>query len=352
VIKVEAPVRYDPTRTMAAVLEGDAGPEGSATFAHLNSGKLGVTIDLNTEAGRDVVRDLVRWADVVVESFTPGVMERWGLGYESLRAVNPRFVMLSTSLMGQTGPLAEFAGFGNLAGAISGFYELTGWPDRSPAGPYLAYTDYVSPRFLLAALLASLDLRARTGEGQHLDVSQYEASIHFLAPALLEFAVTGVEPTRAGNTDKNAHPHGVFRCAGGSEAWIAVACETDEQRAALASVVGEATEAALAAWAQAHDVPAAEAAFQAVGVPAHGVQNSVGCLADPQLIHRGHFVDVEHAVHPHCIVEGPRAKLSETPGRVVRANPMLGEHNAAVLRELLGYDEDRYVELLVAGVLG
>ena len=235
VVKVEGPSHPDASRSGGGALNGDLGIEGSVAFAHFNCNKLSLSLDLTNPTGRDVLRDLVRWADVLIESYTPGVMERWGLAYDDLRQVNPGLIMMSTSLMGQTGPRREFAGFGNLAGAVSGFYELTGWPDRSPAGPFLAYTDYVAPRFAVAALLAALDLRRRTGCGQHLDLSQAEASIHFLAPAVLDHTVNGNHPTRLGNADPWIAPHGVYRCAG-DDAWVAIACETDEQRRALADV--------------------------------------------------------------------------------------------------------------------
>ncbi len=259
--------------------------------------------------------------------------------------------MLSTSLMGQSGPLSSFAGFGNLAGAITGFYELTGWPDRSPAGPFLAYTDYVAPRFTVAAVLAALDWRRRTGRGQHLDLSQAEAAIHFLAPAILDHTVNGADPTRMGNSDRFLAPHGVYRCAG-PDRWVAIACETDEQRLALADEIGGVTDPEIEAWTAIRPVADVEKALQARGVPVHGVQNSGECWTDPQLVHRRHFRTVEHPVHTSCVVEGPRAVLSRTPGVVRRAGPMLGEHNDYVLREVLGYDDERVTRLVIDGALG
>jgi crotonobetainyl-CoA:carnitine CoA-transferase CaiB-like acyl-CoA transferase len=351
VVKVEGPAHPDASRGGGGVIKGDFGPEGSIAFAHFNCGKLGLSLDLCTAAGREVLHDLVRWADVLVESYTPGVMRAWGLDFESLRQVNPRLVMVSTSLMGQSGPLSEFAGFGNLAGAITGFYELTGWPDRAPAGPFLAYTDYVAPRYLLASLLAALDWRATTGCGQHLDLAQAEASIHFLAPAILDHTVNGAEPTRMGNADRYYHPHAVYPCRGDDE-WVAIACETDEQRVAMTGVVGGLTDEVIAAWTSERTVGDVELALQAVGVPVHGVQNSAACWRDPQLVHRGHYLTVEHPVHGSCVVEGSRIVLSRTPAVVRRANPAMGEHNDQVLRELLGYDDDKVTELVIAGALG
>jgi crotonobetainyl-CoA:carnitine CoA-transferase CaiB-like acyl-CoA transferase len=351
VVKIEGPAHPDASRGGGGVINGDFGLEGSVAFAHFNCGKLGLGLDLRTEAGREVLRDLVRWADVLVESFTPGVMRGWGLDFESLRQVNPRLVMVSTSLMGQSGPLSEFAGFGNLAGAITGFYELTGWPDRAPAGPFLAYTDYVAPRYLLASLLAALDWRETTGCGQHIDLSQAEASIHFLGPAILDHTVNGAHPTRMGNADRVHHPHGVYPCAGDDE-WVAIACETEEQRVALTGVVGGLTDEVLAAWTAERAVGEVETALQAVGVPVHGVQNSAACWHDPQLVHRDHYLTVAHPVHGSCIVEGSRIVLSRTPAVVRRANPSIGEHNDHVLRDLLDYDDDRVSELVIAGALG
>ena len=351
VVKIEGPVRFDASRGGGGGINGDLTPEGSIQFAHFNSGKLGLALDLNTPEAREVLLDLVRWADVLIEAYTPGVMRAWGLGYDSLRSVNPGLVMMSTSLMGQTGPLSTFAGFGNLAAAIAGFYELTGWPDRSPAGPFLAYTDYVAPRFSVAALLAALDVRRRTGEGQYLDFSQAEAAIHFLAPAILEHTVNGTNPTRMGNADRFCSPHGVYPCLG-DDAWVAISCETPEQRAALHDEGGGITDDELTAWTATRSPAEVEKALQARGVPAHGVQNSAECWADPQLQHRHHYVSVGHSVHGSCIVEGPRVRLSATPGEVHQAGPSLGQHNDYVLRQILGYDDERIADLAIAGALG
>ena len=191
VVKLESSVRLDGSRGLAPFLDDDAGPETSLVFANANAGKLGITVDLERAEARPLLRDLVSWADVVVESFSPRAMKHWGLDYESARAINPGLVMLSTCLMGQSGPLAQFAGFGNLAGALCGYYSVTGWPDRPPVGPFGAYTDYFSPPCALTALLAALDHRRRTGEGQYIDFSQAESSLLGLAPALLDHQLNG-----------------------------------------------------------------------------------------------------------------------------------------------------------------
>ena len=179
VVRVESTRHFDGARTVGPFVKGQAGGENSGLFHNMNAGKLMITLDLATEAGRGVFLDLVRWADVVTEAFSPKVMHALGLDYDSLCKVKPDLIMLSTCLMGQSGPLSRFAGFGNMAAALSGFYRLTGWPDRPPAGPFSAYTDYVAPRFNAASVLAALEYRRRTGQGQYIDVAQAEAALHF-----------------------------------------------------------------------------------------------------------------------------------------------------------------------------
>ena len=386
VIKVEGPARFDASRGSGGGLKGDMGPDASIQYGTLNAGKLGVTVDLNTAEGREVLCDLAEWADIYVESYTPGTLDDWGIGYETLSARNPGLIMLSTSLMGQTGPLATFAGFGNLAGAITGYYEMTGWPDRAPAGPFLAYTDYVTPQYMVPLLLAALDARDADpqGRGQHLDFAQAEAAMHFLATEVLEHTVNGTAATRQGNADAFLCPHGMYPCDPGDadpdnpleppDPWVAVVCETEHQWQSLCEVLAsdgypmpadianlnaasrltrsEEVDAAIAAWAAGRTPAQAEGALQAAGVPAHANQNSLGCSADPQLIHRNHWVDVEHPVHDRMIVEAPRLQLSTTPHAVTRSGPSLGEHNDHVLRDILGYNDDRIVELAVAGAIG
>jgi benzylsuccinate CoA-transferase BbsF subunit len=317
-----------------------------------------------------VALDLVRWADVVMESFSPKAMRAWGLDYESLRAIKPELIMLSTCLMGQTGPLASFAGFGSLASAISGFHNLTGWPDRPPAGPFGAYTDTFAPRFTAAAVLAALEYRRRTGKGQYLDQSQAEASLHFLAPALLDYATNGRALGPLGNRDAAMAPHGVYPTAE-EDCWVALAVEGDAQWAALCDLMGRpelaadaryATAAArlasqdaldeiVASWTRGRDALELEAALQARGIAASTVESSGDLSEDEQLRVRGLLVEVEHEVHGTIPVEGSRIRLSETRAQIERSAPTFGRDNHFVLRELLGYGEERIAELVAAGAL-
>jgi len=371
VVRIEAPNRIDTARTLQPFLDSKLGPDSSGLFANCNAGKFGISLDLRNRAAHTVVHDLVRWADVVTESFSPKAMRAWGFDYESLRKVNPNLIMLSSCLMGQTGPLAKIAGFGNMAAAISGFHNLTGWPDRPPAGVFGAYTDYVAPRFTAMAILAALDHRRRTGQGQYIDQSQAECSIHFLGPAILDYTVNGRVEGRVGNSDAAFAPHGVYPAAGDDQ-WVAIVCRSDDEWRRLcaameneklardsryASAAGrlehrDAIDSSIAAWSRALDRGAIESRLQSQGVPAHQLQNSADAYADPQFAHRGHFVALDHPSLGKFTVEGPRAKLSRTPATVRRAAPALGQDNQHVLETILGYDETRISELAASGALG
>ena len=363
VIKVESSKRTDPMRFAPHFRDDHQSVEHSAPFASFNAGKLSVTVDPNNPAGREVIRDLVSWADLLTESFSPKAMAAWGLDYNTLKEINPRLIMLSSCLMGQTGPRAQVPGYGNMAAAITGYYELTGWQDRSPAGPYIAYTDGVSPRFMLTSLLGALEHRHQTGEGQYIDLSQAEASIQLLAPALLDFELNGHIWTRDGNRDLQLCPHGVFPTRG-DDCWIAIACQSDEAWTELARLAGlpqddtlttaagrkgreDELERELSAWTSERDGAELEAALISAGIAVHVVQNSDECWADPQLAHRKHFVPVSHSTVGKLIVEGSRFSLSRTPAQVERA-PRLGEHNDEVLFDILGYDADHAAEVVAA----
>jgi crotonobetainyl-CoA:carnitine CoA-transferase CaiB-like acyl-CoA transferase len=369
VVRVESASKHDPIRGGRPFVDRQFGMETGALFHSTNASKRMLGIDLARPEAREVVLDLVRWADVVCESFTPGAMARMGFGYDVLREANPGLVMLSTSLMGQTGPLATFSGYGNLSAAIVGFHEMTGWPDREASGPYGAYTDYVTPKFVASAILAAVDQQQRTGKGVHLDLSQAEASLHFLAPAMLDVLVNEADPTRRGNRDDLLAPHGCYPVAG-EDRWIAIAVENNRGfedlcrvlgRAALASDPrfatasdrqrnAEALDAAVAELTCEREGAELEARLQEHGVASHRVQDSAAACADPQLEARGHFVRLESG-EAYTIVEDTRSKLSRTPACVRRGVPTLGRDNWEILTEILGYDEAHAAKLAEAGVL-
>jgi len=255
-------------------------------------------------------------------------------------------------------------GYGNMAAAITGFYELTGWGDRSPAGPYLAYTDGVSPRFMLATLMAALEHKRRTGEGQHIDISQAEAAIHLLAPAILDYELNGNTWRRMGNRDIELCPHGVFPAAG-EDRWVAIACNNNDSWRALCDLCNlhdlaglvdaparqareDAIEMRIADWTRQRDADEIVGALIARGVAAHVVQNAPECMQDPQLAHRNHYIRAPHTGLGELMIENTRFLFSRTPARVSRAGPELGEHNVDVLTGILGYDMDRVADIFAS----
>jgi crotonobetainyl-CoA:carnitine CoA-transferase CaiB-like acyl-CoA transferase len=371
VVRVESAKRLDVARTLAP-WKGDAkGVNDSNWYAHYNAGKLGLALDLSSEEGRAVARRLIDWADVVIESFSAGTMAKLGLDYETVSATNPGLVMLSTSLLGQTGPLATFAGFGQQAVGLCGISTITGWPDRPPLPPMGAYTDVVAPKYGIAAIAAALHARARDGRGQYLDLSQVEASIRFIEPLVLDESVNGRTAGRPGLRSDRACPHGVYPLAGENR-YAAIAVETDEQWRALRRLLGDALspfdedldlagrravedriDAAIAEWTSSPSRTGEEVerTLAADGVPAARVAKPAQVAHDPQLEHRGFFVPLDHTAMGRCDYEAPATRFSADPHLLRKAAPCLGEHTDVVLTELLGYGTDEVERLAAAGVL-
>ena len=361
VVRVESTKHLDTLRVSPPWQFTQPHPEGAVGFQSANANKLGITIDFASKAGREIVLDLARWADVVTESFAPGVMESRGLGFEALQAENPDLIMVSSCIMGQSGPWRSFAGFGRLAASLMGFQQLTSWPGRPPAGPFGAYTDAIAARYNAVAILAALEHRSRTGEGQHVDLSQTEAALHFLAPAFLDWTVNGRVPEPAGNEDGELSPHGIFPAAG-EDAWVAIAVNSESEWRTLCNVIGrsdlleqrgerDAVAAAISAWTREREADEIAGELQAVGVPAHAALDTPGLFADPQLQHRGHFIEIAHDLYPTTTVESSRLLLSRTPARRPERALSLGRDNAHVLETLLGYPPERVADLTLRGVL-
>ena len=371
VVKIESTRHPDSLRVGPPFVDGIPGINRSGFFAQFNPNKLSATIDMTSPAGRDVARRLIlEWADVVVDSFTPRVMPGWGLAYEDLRQTRPDLIMLSTCMQGQTGPYRDYAGFGDQGAALSGFFMLNGWPDRDPATPNGAYTDMATPHFGAAALLAALDYRARTGQGQHIDLSQIECGVHFLSAEVLEYTVRGEVPRRMANRSLRAAPHDVFPVLG-DDCWIAIACETDAQWTALVRVMGspawavapeyatlkgrladQATLAAhLAEWTAPQDGAILQEQLLTAGVPAGSVRKALELFEDPQLVYRNHFLPLDHSEMGVWKYDELGFKLSESPSQLRTAAPLLGQHTEMVLKEFLGYSDAEYQGLLACGAL-
>ena len=365
VVHVETDNPADRLRLVGPFKDDIPGINRCQFFGAFNTSKLSLQLHLKHPVGLDVARRLLAWCDVALDSFAAGTMDELGLGYEAARRLNPGIIMATTCLLGQDGPAAKLAGYGYHAAAVSGFYEITGWDDRPPAGPFNAYTDTIAPRFLTTTLLAALDHRRRTGEGQFIDQAQMESALHFLAPELLDVQVSGRSARRNGNFDPTMAPHDAYPCAGVDQ-WCAIAVETDEQWRALRGVLGEPEWAhdvsldsvdgrlanlvlidrELSAFTVRHEPLELMELLQRAGVPAGAVQRSSDHLCDPQLAHRAFFRRLEHPEMGEVPYEGHQFWIRGYDNGPLRAAPCLGEHTFEVLSTVLGLDEDEVVEVL------
>jgi crotonobetainyl-CoA:carnitine CoA-transferase CaiB-like acyl-CoA transferase len=278
-------------------------------------------------------------------------------------------VMISTCLNGQTGPERHYPGFGGQGSALAGFNHLTGWPDRAPVGPFGTITDSLSPRFAALVLASALLHRRRTGEGQHIDLSQVEAGIVCLTESIVTYTANGDVLDRLGNRSRHAAPHGVFPCAG-DDRWIAIAVHDDDDWQRLVHVLGAPAWAAdpalgttaarvarvdeieqhLAEWTRGQDAAALAERLQAAGIDAAPVEDFADLHADPQLAHRGHFRPVDHAVLGRHPVETHAMRFSAMEPSIDLPAPLLGQHTEHVLRERLGMSAEEFARLRDAGV--
>jgi crotonobetainyl-CoA:carnitine CoA-transferase CaiB-like acyl-CoA transferase len=372
VVHVEHDKPADRLRLVGPFKDGIPGPNRCQFFGSFNTSKLSLQLDLKHPMGKEVAKRLFAWCDIALDSFTAGTMASLGLDYEVARSINPGIIMATTCLMGQYGPAASLAGYGYHAAAVSGFYEITGWDDRPPGGPFNAYTDTVAPRFLTSVLLAALDHRRRTGEGQFIDQAQMESALHFLAPELLDVQVSGRSARRNGNWHPTQAPHDAFPCHGDDQ-WCAIAVETDEQWEALRRVIGEPAWAKdpeldtaagrlrnaeriyheLSAFTVQHEPRALMDLLQAAGVPAGMVQRSSDHLQhDPQLAHRRFFRPLEHPEMGVVPYEGHQYRIRGYDNGPRMPAPCLGEHTYEVLSEVLGLSDDEVTEVLASGACG
>lgn len=369
VIRIESHTAPDVQRTMRPYKDDIPGLDRAAVFTLGNHSKLSVTLDLRKPEADEVRQKLTKWADIMINGFPPGTMKKLGLDYESVRKVNPKVVYFSTCIGGQYGPLAAFRAYGHQVAALSGVSELIGWPDREPSGVPFAYTDWISPRFGVSAIMAALDFQRRTGKGQYIDQSQLETTLHSFASVIMDYVINGRILSRNGNRLPCAAPHGVYRCRG-EDRWVAIAVFTDIDWQRFCKTIGEpewtkepkfATltlrkkhedelDALVEKWTISFTAEQVMALMQAARVCSGVVQSVKDLFEDPQLKHREHFRYFEHAVIGRHAYENLAFRLSKTPDRQ-RAAPTMGAHNEYVLRELLGFNDDEIADLIEKRVI-
>jgi crotonobetainyl-CoA:carnitine CoA-transferase CaiB-like acyl-CoA transferase len=370
VIRIESSRRLDGFRTHYPPFKDSVpGVERAGIFNYFNDGKRSITLNLKTPRGVELACELVAHADVVVENFTPGTMDRLGLGYARLSESNPCLVMLSTCNQGQTGPRAAQPGFGSQLTALSGFTHLLGEPDGTPVLLYGPYIDYIAVGYGLIAVLAGLVQRRRTGRGVHVDLSQYEAGLQFLAPALLDYFTNGRVADRQGNRHASAAPHGVYPCRG-EERWVALSVWTDAEWLGFVAAVGcpswgtddrfatvlgrkaneEELDRHVSAWTCEYEREEVVDLLRARGLHAAPVSSMADLFADPQLSART-WRPVDHPVLGQVHVMAPPFLLRDTPPEVRNPAPLLGQHTREVLAEVLGLPDPEIDALEREGVL-
>lgn len=370
VIRVETASRPCISRTSPPYKDGRPGLNRSGYFNYFSANMYSMALNLSHPLGIDLAKKLIRKSDVVMENFTPGVMEKWGLGYNDLKRIREDIIMLRQNGFGTGGPYENLGAFGMILAAIAGIPNFIGWPDREPLPVGVgAYTDCISPRYAAAAVIAAIDQRDRTGRGQVIEVSQFETAISFILPGILDRVANGREPAREGNSSPHAAPHGVYPCKG-QDRWCAIAVFDDEQWSSLCGVMGkeELTEdprfdtlmnrkkneerlnELLAGWTKGHTPEEIMERMQNAGVPAGIVQSAEEVYNDPQLRTRNLFWPMEHTEMGRFTHLGTSFELSMTPGQPRMPSPCLGEHTEYVCTEILGLSDNEFIELLHQGV--
>jgi benzylsuccinate CoA-transferase BbsF subunit len=371
VIRVESNARLDLGRRLP-IFPNDVepGPNRSGYFNQWNQGKKSMLLDLRRPEALDVARKLITRCDVVVENFATGVMERLGLGYDELTKLRPDIILASISGYGHTGPQKLYMGYGPAIVPLSGIASLTGYEGSPPQEVGISYGDPNGGINAAVAICAALVGRSRTGRGQHIDVSLWEALAALLPEGWMEYAMNGAEPAREGNRDPWMSPHNCFRAKGEDE-WVTIACGSDDEWRALARTVGraglaedprfataadrkrneDALEEMLTAWTTERDKWEITRTLQAAGIAAFPSMSSKDLADDRHLNERGFFARLPHTEVGTRTHAGIPWRLANSPNGVRSPAPLLGEHTDEVLRDLLGYSDEEIAKLKEERVL-
>jgi crotonobetainyl-CoA:carnitine CoA-transferase CaiB-like acyl-CoA transferase len=370
VIRIETRRRPDLTRSLLPIKDGKPGLNRSGYFNHFNANILSMSLNMENPGAIDMAKRLIGQADIVLENFTPGVMEKWGLGYEQLKQLKSDIILVRQSGFGTYGPYVHQPAFGMVLAAIAGLPNFIGWPNGLPLPVGIsAYTDSIGPRFASAALIAALDHRDKTGKGMFLDISHFETTIYFLLPAVLDYVSNGRKPKRVGNASHSASPHGVYRCQG-EDRWCAIAVLTDEEWKSFCNVIDkpdlvgdprfqtsfdrvknrDELDRMVNEWTVHLTAEEVMVKLQTAGVPAGVVKNGADIYNDPQLRHRNYFWELKHPEMGPFTHLGQSFVLSKTPAEARRPSPCLGEHTELICKEFLKMSEDEFADLLQRGV--
>ena len=364
VIKVETRQRLDYMRLGRPIVGDHPDPEQNPMFHNVNRGKLSVTLNIAEPDAVELAQLLVAECDVVIENFSPGVMDRLGLGYETLRAIKPDIIMASISSTGQDGPLRDLRAYAPSIGALSGLDSTMGYEGGGPLGLKHAFGDICGALHAVFAIVSSLYRRNRTGEGQYIDVSMLRATVVTQGAGLMEYALTGRALQPRGNYDPTMVPYGNYPCAG-DDKWISIAVASDDEWQGLVASMGNPAwagdqrfrsqyrrqrhrrelDALLSRWTALHDPDRLTELLQGHGVAAAPVLSAEERLFHPHFMERGLYNDIDHPSLGAEPIFNLMWGLSKTPSQVRRHAPLMGEHNRQILCGALGLGEDALAEL-------
>lgn len=375
VVRVEDPATqglWDALRGVGPYVDERRGVNFGAGFNNHNVGKYGVTINMRTPEGKDLLRELISISDVVCENFAAGVLDKRGFGYAELQKIKADIIYVSNCGFGHTGPYRDFKTWGPIVQAMSGLTFTAGLPDAEPAGWGFSYMDHMSALYMTTAILAALHHRDRTGEGQHVDLATVPAGMAMLPTEVLDWTVNGRAATAGGNRADFAEmaPHGIYPCAG-ADRWIAIACRDERELGVLAKVLNEPElssdrfttleqrvraadelDALIGGVTATRNAAMLADDLVAAGLPASVVKSpSERIDDDPDLAAMGLFPTVTHPDMGEVRVEGIPMRCSATPWQITSAAPRLGQHNREVLVDLLGHSEAELDDWAQRGVI-
>jgi crotonobetainyl-CoA:carnitine CoA-transferase CaiB-like acyl-CoA transferase len=379
VIRVEDPVKqgtWDILRSMMPFVDERRGIDFGGGFNNHNTEKNGITLNLRSERGKELLTRIIEQSDVVAENFAYGVLQRWGFGYEQLCEIKPDIIYVSNCGFGHTGPYKHYKTWGPIVQAMSGLTFSSGLPDREPAGWGYSYMDHTGAYYMAIAILMALVHKQRTGEGQWVDMACTEAGTTLHGPALLDYSVNGRGMRREGSPNSNRNdspgmaPHGIYPCEGNDE-WLAISVRDDDDWRAFGQVVGaewtqadrfatraerlaaqDELDALVSEWTKGLQKFETERKLQAAGLPAAAVQKPRERIdEDPETERLGLWPTVHHSKMGDVRVDGMPAKFSKTPWRIERGAPCLGEHNDEIFSSLLGLSKQEIDSLREEGVI-
>ncbi len=367
VIKIESAIRPDSSRgsPQPDSQVGDRPWNNGGMYHEANRNKLGVSLDLSTDRGKELFKELVSVSDVVAQNFPPRVMRNFGLDYPNLKKVKPDIIVLDSTAYGSSGPWENYIGYGSSLQAVTGLTFLTGYEDGGPVQGGILFNDTLGALNATYAILLALAHRERTGQGQWIDLSQYEAGVAHLGEAFMEYEMNGVAPSRRGNSHPDHAPYGVYRCTG-EDNWVSISVTSDAEWANFVRAVGEpwasngdwetvegrlaqrkTVDDAISSWTASRDKHEVMHLLQAGGVACGAVYNTREIATDPHLGDRGFFAMSQHpdpvGLRPHSAPLFGLTGVDRLPDRLA---PRFGEFNHQIFCDLLGHTGKEYDELM------